>query len=151
MRAIWDSYSDLLKSQFLPFSHSALQRIDKKEVYLNSLPEYQQEMLTNYRLQLLRSRRCIEANHQIISAMIEDVHNLFEEEPEADNSYHRIHKNLKSVAGAENSFFHQKLDTERVIITLKQIIRDWSVEGEEERRSCYGPILEAISEEFKDM
>lgn len=125
--------------------------MDKKEIYLNSLPESHQTLLQNYRLQLLRSRHCIEANHQIILKMIADVDNIFEEDPNKDadnNCYHRIHRNLK--AGAESVFFNQKLDTERVIITLKQIIRDWAVEGEEERRACYDPILGAITDYFKD-
>lgn len=126
--------------------------MDKKEIYLNSLPESHQALLQNYRLQLLRSRHCIDANHQIILKMIADVDNIFEEDPNKDadnNCYHRIHRNLK--AGAETVYFNQKLDTDRVIITLKQIIRDWSAEGEEERRACYDPILGAITDYFKDV
>ena len=33
---------------------------------------------------------------------------------------------------------------ERVCTTLKQIVRDWSVEGADEREMCYGPILNEL-------
>lgn len=39
-------------------------------------------------------------------------------------------------------------DLDKVNITLKQIYRDWSEEGGVEREICYGPILNAIEEQF---
>lgn len=131
-----------------------MQRVDKKEIYLNSLPDHHQNLLLNYRMQLLRKRNCIDANDKLIQKMIADVDNIFgEEEVEPgqedgagdNNCYHRIYKHLKS---SEN-YVANKLDTDRVIITLKQIIRDWSAEGEDERRACYNPILEALENYFK--
>lgn len=35
-------------------------------------------------------------------------------------------------------------DVEKVRSTLRQIARDWSSQGEEERRACYGPLLDAV-------
>lgn len=94
--------------------------------------------------------------------MIADVDKIFEEEPEDEgdndqtrsrvdnNCYHRIHKHLKVEAQSAVHLGKQKFDTDRVIITLKQIVRDWAAEGEDERRACYDPILEAIMEHFQD-
>lgn len=132
-------------------SHDCLQKVDKKELYLNSLPDRHQCLLTNYRVQMLRKRNCIEQNYKIIQKMIADVDQIFETGPDEesdDNCYHRIHKHLKSSA---DKLLVQppKLDTDRVIITLKQIIRDWSTEGAEERAACYGPILNALTDYFK--
>lgn len=127
-----------------------MQKVDKKEIYLNSLPDRHQCLLTNYRMQMLRKRNCIEANYKIILKMIADVDQIFEAEENGDNNcYHRIHKHLKATGG-DNMYAQPKLDTDRVIITLKQIIRDWSTEGAEERRACYSPILEALTDYFKD-
>lgn len=39
-------------------------------------------------------------------------------------------------------------DMEKVQSTLKQIVRDWSKDGEEERAACYGPIIEEIEALF---
>jgi carnosine N-methyltransferase len=39
-------------------------------------------------------------------------------------------------------------DVDRVITTLKQIVRDWSIEGIEERKLCYGLILDELKKLF---
>lgn len=39
-------------------------------------------------------------------------------------------------------------DVDRVITTLKQIVRDWSTEGLEERKLCYGLILDELKKLF---
>ena len=39
-------------------------------------------------------------------------------------------------------------DMEKVQSTLKQIVRDWSKDGEEERAACYNPIIEEIELNF---
>lgn len=41
-------------------------------------------------------------------------------------------------------------DVDKVRSTLKQFYRDWSKEGEEERRVCYGPILQELDRRFGD-
>lgn len=35
-------------------------------------------------------------------------------------------------------------DMEKVQSTLKQIVRDWSKDGEQERAACYDPIIQEI-------
>lgn len=39
-------------------------------------------------------------------------------------------------------------DMEKVQSTLKQIVRDWSKDGEQERAACYDPIIEEIERKF---
>lgn len=39
-------------------------------------------------------------------------------------------------------------DQEKVQATIKQLVRDWSVEGAEERQACYQPIIEEILYQF---
>lgn len=39
-------------------------------------------------------------------------------------------------------------DQERVQATIKQLVRDWSVEGTEERTACYQPIIDEILHQF---
>lgn len=40
------------------------------------------------------------------------------------------------------------VDQEKVQATIKQLVRDWSVEGTEERTACYQPIIEEILCQF---
>ncbi|KAJ1942074.1 hypothetical protein FBU59_003308, partial [Linderina macrospora] len=37
---------------------------------------------------------------------------------------------------------------DKVISILKQFVRDWSAEGKEEREATYGPIMQALEDEF---
>jgi hypothetical protein len=39
-------------------------------------------------------------------------------------------------------------DQEKVQATIKQLVRDWSVEGTEERKACYQPIIDEILYQF---
>lgn len=39
-------------------------------------------------------------------------------------------------------------DSDKVHITLKQIVRDWADEGAKERSQCYQPILNELSKHF---
>lgn len=39
-------------------------------------------------------------------------------------------------------------DQEKVQATIKQLVRDWSTEGIEERRTCYQPIIDEILNQF---
>ena len=41
-------------------------------------------------------------------------------------------------------------DIDKVYTTLKQIVRDWSVEGAQERDACYNPILNELKNLYKD-
>lgn len=40
------------------------------------------------------------------------------------------------------------MDMDKVKTTVKQFIRDWSSEGEQERAVCYQPIIEEIKRRF---
>lgn len=39
-------------------------------------------------------------------------------------------------------------DQEKVQAVIKQLVRDWSVQGEEERAACYQPIINEIVNRF---
>ncbi|MCJ1231237.1 hypothetical protein MMC12_007914 [Toensbergia leucococca] len=42
-------------------------------------------------------------------------------------------------------------DMDKARTTIRQLYRDWSAEGAEERRTCYGPVLTDLSHEFKSV
>lgn len=55
-----------------------MNRVDKTESYLSTLPAQHQNMMMKYRDHLLFIRGCIDQNFEIIRKLIEDVGNLFE-------------------------------------------------------------------------
>ena len=42
----------------------------------------------------------------------------------------------------------REFDMDKVKTTLKQFVRDWSSEGEQERKSCYQPVIDKICQLF---
>ena len=40
------------------------------------------------------------------------------------------------------------MDMDKVKTTIKQFIRDWSQDGEQERLVCYGPIIDEVQRRF---
>ena len=39
-------------------------------------------------------------------------------------------------------------DQDKVQATIKQLVRDWSTEGTDERNACYQPIIDEILNQF---
>lgn len=63
------------------------------------------------------------------------------------------------IANVENLFINSKSNIEpqdllvpeesdKVVITLKQVVRDWTDQGASEREQCYQPILNEIEKYF---
>jgi len=73
----------------------------------------------------------VEHNYEIIKLITADVATLFE------NVKHDTGQNKPSVHPTSS-------DMEKVQSTLKQIVRDWSKDGEHERKACYEPIIMEI-------
>ena len=40
------------------------------------------------------------------------------------------------------------MDMDKVKTTIKQFVRDWSTDGEQERLICYAPIIEEVKKRF---
>lgn len=110
----------------------------EKEKYLNSLPERHQNLLFNYRNSLTRIRDAIEANNCVIRQIVSSVNQyLFVN----DDS---VYKDGNSIATRVRPF-----DIEKVQVILKQIMRDWSDDGQDERQQCYQPIIDEVTNYFQ--
>ncbi|XP_037078089.1 carnosine N-methyltransferase-like [Pollicipes pollicipes] len=112
-----------------------LGKIDKNEAFVAAMKERQRELLADYSEHLLQLRVCIEHNHEIIKLVLQDVDSMFE------NSRHdeREHRGLGRPTLSE---------MDKVSSVLRQVVRDWSSEGEAERRQCYQPIIDEICHRF---
>lgn len=54
-----------------------MERVNKTERYLNTLPSTHQDMLRRYREHLYRIRDCIEQNSKVIKHLLRNVDSLF--------------------------------------------------------------------------
>ncbi|XP_072760850.1 carnosine N-methyltransferase [Anoplolepis gracilipes] len=117
-------------------THSLL-RVKKTESYFLNLPSHHQKLLQKYKEHLQEVKRCVENNDQIIKLIIKDVAHIFE--------------NVCPTTAQVDSILNPRsvmADQEKVQATIRQLVRDWSVEGTEERKACYQPIIDEILYQF---
>ncbi|KAL1459719.1 hypothetical protein WDU94_011676 [Cyamophila willieti] len=120
---------------FKYYKNYSLMKVKKNELYLESLPEKHQKLLTKYKDHLTDLKSCIDKNYEIIKLIIKDVGVMFENVPSSEP--------IKLISPLPNS-----TDLEKVQTTLKHFVRDWSEEGKEERKTCYEPIISEILARF---
>ncbi|ROT67924.1 carnosine N-methyltransferase [Penaeus vannamei] len=122
---------------FKNYKGYALKKVKERESYLKELPPRHQSLLESYKRHLEEQRTCIEHNAEIIKLIIKDVECMFE----------NVKHDSAEVNGTQVSSALIQ-DMEKVMTTLRQIVRDWSASGEYERSQCYGPIISHIEHLF---
>ncbi|XP_043200416.1 carnosine N-methyltransferase-like [Amphibalanus amphitrite] len=112
-----------------------LGKIEKNETFMSLMTTRQRELLTDYAEHLRQLRVCVEHNHEIIKLILQDVGVMFENSRHDEQEFRGLSRpNLSEM--------------EKVSSVLRQVVRDWSVEGEAERRQCYQPIVDEIQRRF---
>ena len=103
----------------------------KNETFMSLMTARQRELLTDYAEYLNQLRVCIEHNHEIIKLILQDVDSMFE------NSRHDKQEN-----GTLSRPNLSEMD--KVSSVPRRVVRDWSADGETERRQCYQPIIDEL-------
>ncbi|MCJ8746711.1 hypothetical protein PDJAM_G00144830 [Pangasius djambal] len=112
------------------------ERLKRCERHFLSLPRRHQQLLSGFLDKLAEIRRCMECNHEVLQAIIQNCTHMFE------NMEYDEDDNMRK-AGPSSTFDMDKLKS-----TIKQFVRDWSEAGKAERDSCYMPIIEEIQKQF---
>eukprot|EP00039_Didymoeca_costata_P004084 m.71242 g.71242 ORF g.71242 m.71242 type:complete len:277 (+) comp12227_c0_seq2:49-879(+) len=124
---------------FLFYRQHALERIDRAQrSYFSQTLEYQ-SMLPFMPEKHAALRRAVEVNAQLVGEITSD--GLMFATAGLDEA---ANPNPSPERPAE-------FDMDKVYTTIKQFVRDWSLEGKEERERCYQPILDEIDSRFGKM
>merc|ERR1711862_824692 len=83
-------------------------------------------------------KQAVEKNMEIIQHILKDVDGIFE------------NVNYQSEAESDPRVRPTPVDMDKVQSTIKQIVRDWSSVGAEERSKCYGPLLDSLESLYPD-
>ncbi|RWS26675.1 UPF0586 protein C9orf41-like protein [Leptotrombidium deliense] len=119
----------------------SLRRLARTSEYLSSLPESHRQKLLKYQSHLEDVRNCIEQNATLMKEIIVDVSRMFE---------NIEYPNCEKGDNCRNAVRPTTVDTEKTYSVLKQIVREWSADGINERKICFQPILNEINERFAD-
>ncbi|XP_063696217.1 carnosine N-methyltransferase [Culicoides brevitarsis] len=128
----------LILAAFRLYKTTSMISVDQREMYMNSLSKNHQYLLSKYRESLHKIRDAILTNYQVINVMVKTIDQLFLNDNE---STYRDNNGEFGVKVGQN-------EIERVQVTLKQIARDWSADGEMERQQCYQPIIDEVTRLF---
>ncbi|KAK9884076.1 hypothetical protein WA026_005014 [Henosepilachna vigintioctopunctata] len=124
---------------FSSYREQSLLRIKSKERAVMILPGHHKRWLKNYLNDLGLFMECIEANSKVIPIILKDAKSIF--------------GNIYSSTGTSHSetevgTLSEGLD--KVQSVFKQLMRDWSSMGYNERKQCYQPIIDEIALQFPE-
>eukprot|EP00026_Physarum_polycephalum_P008033 Phypoly_transcript_08109.p1 GENE.Phypoly_transcript_08109~~Phypoly_transcript_08109.p1 ORF type:complete len:397 (+),score=28.28 Phypoly_transcript_08109:270-1460(+) len=121
---------------FLYYYEYAMGWIAMCEHNYNKLPERHLKLIPNKEAKFETLRKCAAVNYEFIHKLLED-HHLF------------LNQNMDfEVEGRPRATFE---DMDKVKTTLKQFVRDWSIEGKAERDTSYKPILDTLISRYPNV
>ena len=122
-------------NSFRSYKKNSITAVHRREEYLNKLPIEHQKLLRKHGYQdtLDDLKQAVEKNMEVVNHILLDVDGMFE------NVSHQ--KDNKEI---DPRVRPTPMDMEKVQSTIKQIVRDWSSAGAEERAKCYEPLLAAL-------
>ncbi|KAL3901633.1 MAG: hypothetical protein SGCHY_000456 [Lobulomycetales sp.] len=121
-------YFQAVVKSFIEYRNHTLFVNQARKKDLDELSVKHQSLLGEYRKKLTDIEFCASKNQVLLNKIVKD----------------EITGNLEDqIASGSN--------IEKVRSTLRQLVRDWAVEGQEERDACYKPILEALLSEFSEV
>ena len=132
-------------------------RVAKSLNYYHELSDTHKKYLYDFEDNCKNLLKCIEHNSKLFEEILDDVENMFANSD--DLQVNRILIQILTciifiafVKGEKNTkqpnYSTISPDIDRVCTTLKQIVRDWSAEGADEREMCYNPILRELKHLF---
>ncbi|KAJ7667264.1 N2227-domain-containing protein [Mycena rosella] len=161
---------------FQNYAQYSLSANNRRRKDLYTLPKADQELLIalGYREKLDQVDQAIIANADFLSEVVADPeifgHALGNTEAESESSATANHHSHEHVSPGhthshDHSYSHTHdgtpqrrgrykptdFDMDKLRSTLKQFVRDWSVEGREEREACYKPMKEALLTHFAEI
>lgn len=131
-----------------------IHKLDETIKFIESMNEDYQSKLCKYSSHLAEVRKCLEINSLIMDIIIQDVPNMFEN---IDYSSDQSSRN-DSVDGRDELRLRMNyqrgtkptaLDMEKTQSVLRQLAREWTIEGMNERKSSFDPIIRMIETNYK--
>ncbi|KAI8637200.1 N2227-like protein-domain-containing protein [Parasitella parasitica] len=119
--------------------HSLNHNHRRRRDYL-SLPEHHKKLIPDYLEKVNQVDGRIEENMKLIRAIVKSASMFTEDADEQEQGSNNQQNPPVS-----------PMDMDKVRSTLKQFVRDWSKEGECERRATYDPIIQELNAIYKDL
>nr|XP_039258584.1 carnosine N-methyltransferase-like [Styela clava] len=121
-------------NSFRSYKKDALAHVLTMEKNFLQLPEAHRKLLPNHLNILSGIKTCVEQNSAICMEIVKSCGNAFQ------------NKSYEETENDKTTTNPRPMDLDKVRTTLKQIMRDWSEQGQVERDQCYKPIIDEINQ-----
>lgn len=115
---------------FKAYKKVCLRKLSSCEDDFSKLSEEHKQLLSGHRKVFEDTKVCVDFNMVVINEIVNSCQAMFENKNYKEHDFH---------------VQHTSFDSDKVRSTLKQIARDWSIEGQAEREDSYQPIIDAIT------
>ncbi|KAI8376960.1 N2227-like protein-domain-containing protein [Blakeslea trispora] len=133
---------------FAYYKRYALNHNHRRRRDYHALPEHHKKLIPNYSEKLDNVDNRIEQNMNFIRHIVKSASMFLDgQDPMMAVAQHQQQQQQQQV----NKPPVTPMDMDKVKSTLKQFVRDWSIEGEQERKVTYDPIIQELNEIFKDV
>ncbi|CAM4920400.1 unnamed protein product [Rotaria socialis] len=132
---------------FLYYRTSARNRVRRAFYSYGRLPEAHKRLVPKYESYLSQLLKCIDQNDSLIRQMLTGCEHLFNNYSMPSSCNDTNHKSTEQDSLPPPSGV-TSMDMDKVKTTIKQFVRDWSTDGEQERLVCYAPIIEEVKKRF---
>ncbi|CEG70080.1 hypothetical protein RMATCC62417_06035 [Rhizopus microsporus] len=109
-----------------------------------SLPEHHKKLIPDFLDKVNKVDECIEHNMTFIRDIVKSA-NMFLDPSIMEHSQQKLYSSMRN----SNRPPVSPMDMDKVRSTLKQFVRDWSKQGERERKLTYDPIIQELNTLFQ--
>jgi hypothetical protein len=134
-------YTDVLW-HFQSYATHSFQRLERMHSDFTSIPTVLQSLVPGFEARMGELRKAVRANHEFLQEIVSHRY-VFHSSDDID------YEALEEKVAREHPVDEERMS--KVRSTLRQCVRDWSVEGAAERAACYGPILDELQRLFPDV
>ncbi|CAF3505224.1 unnamed protein product [Adineta steineri] len=134
-------------SAFLYYKTLARNRVRRAFYSYNRLSDSHKNLVSNYETHLAQLLKCIDRNDFVIRQILNGCEHLFNNYSIFSNSAETNQMSTEQDSLSPPSGV-TSMDMDKVKTTIKQFVRDWTQDGEQERFVCYKPIIDEVKRRF---
>lgn len=135
-------YFERIVNAFRFYDLHYIAKFDKKLRFVESMEQDEKRMLTKYVNHVQAMKKCVQHNADIMKLILDNLH-------ESLVGADIINPNQTTLPSSLRKEVRPKaIDMDKTASVFRQIVREWTTEGNTERQQCYGPLIAAVGKYY---
>lgn len=128
---------------FVNYASHHQRRLARRRRDFGKLSAGDRALMPGYSEHLENVSRAIDANANFLRGIVSD-RRLFAEQVEDDVDGRHDNREASNSHEHGSDDWSNEFNMDKLRSTVRQLVRDWSVEGADERQQCYKPLIDAL-------